>query len=218
MALTQTLRCLAVLNPSAAPREQVMNTWHIATRDAVPPLTAISSFQGALEDFYQSVQAYLTSELNGVTPHFRWYNLIEPKPRVPIVEYDYVGTLATSSQAGVREVCCVVSYRAEYVSGVTPKRRRGRIYLGPMAANSLSTTDGLFSSSCVTAVKNAADALVTDSDGSANYAWVVYSPTTDTSGTGETGMYEVISGWVDNNPDIQRRRGAAGGTRSNWAP
>jgi len=218
MALVQTIRCLAVLNPAAEGRQQVMNTWHFATIDATTPVSAATSATAWLDTFYGAVEGYLTAELNGVKPHYRWYNLIEPKDRVPFLEFDYPTTLATSSQYAIRQTSCVVSYRAEYVSGVSPRRRRGRIYLGPMALNALTTSTGMFSTAAVTAISNAADALVTSSDASSTVNWVVYSPTTDTAGTGETGMYEVIGGWVDERPDIQRRRAAAPGSRNPFEP
>lgn len=208
---------MVTLNPAGSADEWCINTWHYASRDATPPLTAASDFKDALDAFYQAVDANITQEFSGMVPTLKIYNLIEPKPRVPIAEYTLTA-LTTGSQRAPREISCVVSYRAEYVSGVSPRRRRGRIYLGPLTQQVFDTASGLFTSGTVSTISTAADAFVTASDSATTWAWVVYSPTTDISGTGEAGMYEVVAGWVDNNPDIQRRRGAAGGTRTHYAP
>lgn len=213
MALTQTLRVAVTLNPSASGRDKFMNTWHIATRDATTPVTAANSFITALQTFYNTVDAQLSYSVTGAVPLVQVYNLLELKPRQPIVE-DELAALTTSATKSAREVACCLSYRASYESGVTPKRRRGRIYIGPLGGSAVDTATGLFSSTLVSAISGAGDVLQATGGASTEWAWVVYSPTTDTAGTGETGMYEVVSGWVDNHPDIQRRRGADGGTKT----
>lgn len=216
MALTQCFKVSVTLNPSAESRQRVMNTWHFATVDSTTPNAAFDAATSALNTFYQSIDAYLANEMNGLQPQMLGWNYLEPKPRQPFDEF--IGTaLSTGAGRSARETAVVLSYRAEYVSGVTPKRRRGRIYLGPMYGAVMDTDTGRVNSTLVTAVSNAADVLVTASLASSTWRWVVYSPTTDVAGTGETGFYEVIGGWVDNLPDTQRRRGDSSGSRTSWS-
>jgi len=215
MALTQTLRVAVVLNPGSEGKERMMNTWHIATRDATTPVTAANSFITSLNTFYQAIDAQLGNFLSGAVPLVQVYNLLENKPRQPIVE-DELTVLTTSSTGTATELACCVSYRAEYVSGITPKRRRGRIYIGPLGGSVIDTSTGRIAGASVTAIAGAADTLQAASGASTEWAWVVYSPTTDVTGTGETGMYEVIAGWVDNKPDVQRRRGTNIGTKTTF--
>jgi hypothetical protein len=215
MALTQTVRVAVTLNPQAAGRDRFMNTWHIATRDATTPVDAADAFITDLNTFYQAIDAQLGDLLTGNVPLAQAYNLIELKPRQPIRETSLT-TLTCSANRAARELAVCVSYRAEYQSGVTPKRRRGRIYIGPLGDGAISSSDGLVAAATVTALQSAANTLQAQSAASSEYAWVVYSPTTDVTGTGETGMYEVVSGWIDNSPDIQRRRGVYGGTKSTF--
>lgn len=191
-----------------------MNTFHIETIPPAGALDAVNAFVADLDTFYNAIEAYFSAELNGLTPYYRAYNLIEPKPRVSIQEDFLSGSLAASSTRAIRELACVVTWKAPYVSGVRPSRKRGRTYLGPLGSNVVGTSDGLFTSAFVTAVSTAADALATAASSDPNYKFVVYSPTTDTAGTGETGGSEIEAGWVDTTPDIQRRRGLPPGAKT----
>lgn len=215
MALVQTLRCSVTINPGATGRERFMNTWHIATRDATTPIQAADEFKTHLDAFYQAVDSHMSNLLSGEVPRLDVWNLIELKPRQPIKSYSLTA-LTTAANRAPRELACCVSYRATYDSGVTPKRRRGRIYLGPMSDSAFDGTTGLIAAATVTAVQGAADVLQSQSAASTKYAWVVYSPTTDVVGNGETGMFEVIGGWVDSTPDVQRRRGTDSSVRSTF--
>lgn len=203
--MAQTIRCQVTLNPLADPRQHIINTWHCTTVGASTPVEAATAFQTNLNTFYQAVDTYLSNELNGAVPRFRAFNLLELKPRQPIRDESMTALVAGGNMAP-RELCLCVSYRAEYVSGVTPKRRRGRIYLGPLASSTLNTANGNATAAATNAINAAADALLEASKISASFSWVVYSPTSDANQHGEAGFYPVIAGWVDDNVDVQRRR------------
>ena len=96
-------------------------------------------------------------------------------------------------------------------------RRRGRIYLGPLAAVAADSSTGRPNTSFVTAIKNAAAAYLASVTTDGTFTWVVHSHTTGASpGTyDETGNSVTVNqGWVDNAWDTQRRRGMAPTTRS----
>lgn len=203
----QCLRIEVVLNPAASSREKIMNVWHIATVGATTPDTAAADFVNTtLNAFYQEIDVMLSVELEGAVPHVRSFNLIEPKPRQPHAEMD-LSALDAGTTKAQRESAVCLSYKALYQSGVSPKRRRGRIYLGPFYATVLDTATGKLNSTVKSNLVTAGQNLFDDHQSSALWSWVVYSPTTDTSGTGETGMYEVTDAWVDDEIDTQRRRG-----------
>lgn len=211
----QVIRCLVTLNPGAATQERITNTWHI---ENIPPATFVdsaSSFRADLDTWYQAVDANLSNELSASVPLFQAWNLLEPKPRQPIYETNMTA-LNTGTSRLAREVSCCISYRGEYVSGVSPRRRRGRIYLGPLAATTMDTATGLFGSTFISALDTANEAFFDLTEADPNYKWVVYSPTSDPLGTGETGSVVVIGGWVDTLPDTQRRRGLRSGTKTNY--
>lgn len=207
--MAQVVRVQVIMNPSASPREHVINTWHCETFGGSTTLDAATEFVGDLSTFYTSISGQFSNELSGVSPLARCFDLSEPKPRQPIAEIG-IGSLSTASSFAARELCVCLSYRTAYVSGVSPKRKRGRIYLGPMGDGGFASTTGLVASGTRTAIATAAGTLLTNSNTASDYRWVVYSPTTDVAGTGGAGSGIVIAGWVDDNPDIQRRRSVPG--------
>jgi len=213
--MPQVSRVQVILNPAADTREQIMNTWHCVTVGATTTLAAASAFTDDLNDFYQDVAALLSSELNAAVPFLRAFDLSDPKPRQPIVEANLVPVSAGTNRLP-REICSCLSYKGTYISGVSPKRKRGRIYIGPLASNSVGASDGKFTLTFRTTLANAGDSLLGKSDLSTEYRWVVYSPASDPLGTGnDPDCWDAVtSGWVDEDPDIQRRRTIPGGTRS----
>lgn len=212
--MPQVIRTQITLNPAADADAHIMNTWHCVTVGATTALAAATSFGAALVTFYGAIDAYLAAELNGSQTLVRHFDLSHPKPRQPILE-GTTGALATGSGNLPRELCCVLSYKGTYLSGVSPKRKRGRIYLGPLYASAVGS-DGGFSATVVNGIVAAADTLLGVSDGSSEFRWVVYSPTSDPSGEGsDAACWDAVTeGWVDYNVDIQRRRGLPGGVRT----
>lgn len=195
---------------SLLPRDTMVNTWYFEGSG-----TDTDNVEDMLMDFYDKAPAGGGAQISGnfstqsITDLvvIRSYNLSEPKPRAP-------HSTATRSLANLgtgeclpNEVSLVMSYRAEYESGVRAARRRGRIYLPPMieAANTLGRPSG----SILNLVGRAARDLLAASNASASWEWVQYSET-----TGES--HEVVAGWVDNAWDTQRRRGVDPTTRTPW--
>jgi hypothetical protein len=109
-----------------------------------------------------------------------------------------------------------LSFQGAQESGANMRRRRGRLYLPPMDTSSLSLVGGrvTVAAPTVTTIVNAADAMLNMSS-TLGLQWAVFSPTT----LAETGSYDaafedVTNGWVDNEWDIQRRRGTVAQSRT----
>lgn len=219
--MPQVIRCQVILTPGFEPEHQIVNTWHCVTVGATTPVDAAEDFSAALSVFYTAVDTYFSQYLGGHVPFLRAFNLDDPMPRQPILE-ESLSTLASASTWLPREIACCLSYKGTYLSGVSPKRKRGRIYLGPLALSTIDTAnDGMFTSTFVNAVATAANTLLTSSTGSSTFRWVVYSPTSDPEATNPAGgagsdadcWDAVTGGWVDDEIDIQRRRGVGSGTK-----
>lgn len=215
--MPQVLRCQVILNPAVASYAQYMNTWHIVTVGATSVVDAHTAFFSDLSDFYGAVDAHFSLFLSGAVPLMRTFDLSDPKPRQPIAEGN-LPTLTTASTTLPAEIACCLSYKGTYISGVSPKRKRGRIYLGPLAAATINSSVGDFTSTFRGAVAAAADTLQTASAGSSAYRWVVYSPSSDPAGTGtDADSWDAVqSGWVDNEPDVVRSRSIGFNTRSTF--
>lgn len=159
------------------------------------------------------------------------FDLMEPKPRVPILVQTHSTALSpiATGQDFPPEVAVCVSYQASRVSGVPQNRRRGRTYLGPLQYLSGTSVDLL--SPATQQVQGLLDGFKASLDpgtaGQTEFAilsrqtWagleVGQKPPPDPN-TGEiifpeiaenlpAAMVQVSSWWADNAWDTQRRRG-----------
>lgn len=209
------IRALVTLNPAAEPEDRYVNTWHFINADlGVTVADAAIAAGTALNTFYQSIDAHMTTALSGSVPEVRWYDISEPKIRVPFSTVNLTA-LATGTSRAVTELAICLSYNAQYESGQEPRRRRGRIYLGPWHNTAVDTGTGRVSGTVVTAIANAAQVFLDASQASTAYKWVVYSRADDPTESGNVAAgREVIRAFVDNEFDIQRRRGQSSGVRT----
>jgi len=183
---------------SANDKDACVNTWGVDL-DTVSA-GGVAAFLGALVTFYNSWSAYRAQNMTWNQLTYKAYDLSDPEPRVPFSE----GNLGTSTTAGTNscppELAVCLSFQGERVSGVSQARRRGRVYLGPLSPNVMGS-DGRVTSAAVTAISNAGGVMKTAS-GMSDWRWGVIS-----TATGGIGFTEVDNGWVDDDFDIQRRRG-----------
>ena len=111
-----------------------------------------------------------------------------------------------------QEVAVCTSFSAGGSPGVSPGRRRGRVYIGPLSSNavdqgdaiSLITVSELFAEVLVTATKRMVDNVI-----AAGAPLAVWSRVDEAA-------YPVVRGWVDNAFDTQRRRGVDATSRLTW--
>ncbi len=164
-----------------------------------------------IETFYQQISNRLADTLQP-TGTIDMYDMRDPKPRIPRFTRELtLGALGTGSLPA--EVAVVLSMRGALEPGVIAARRRGRIYIGPFANTQSGNTplagDSRPSDSLLIQILDAADIMATGMAGAARLA--VYSPTTDTLGTGlpDEAWNDVVLLWADDAWDTQRRRGAS---------
>ena len=178
------------------------NTLHVLAPDVVE----LALWHAAVAAMYQAFDAYMNNQVrttNGLL--LKSYDVDDPEPRAPVLTNNYN---LTPSGAGLPpEVSLVMSFQAEQASGIPQARRRNRIYI-PFLQSSANDTQGRPSTSIVSAVQAAGAALLAASGPTSNdWQWIVYSATDAT--------FDLVeNGWVDNEWDIQRRRGRPATTRS----
>ena len=192
---------------AADTEDVVVNVWGF---DMDPDEGTANSVANALSAFYATIKANLSPLQAWSTGTIKMYNLEEPEPREPFKEALFApsGTVGTNSQAA--EVCCCVSFQGDPVSGFPMRRRRGRIYIGPLAGNAINTSTGLLNSTLVAQAVTASQALEAASTSAASWTWGVISETPSLN------FVRITNGWVDNAPDIQRRRGIDASLRTEW--
>lgn len=196
-----------------------MNTWHFVGQAAEADNAA-----DMVEDFYTAngsvtsplVNLWSTEILTGAY-QIKVYDLSDPKPRAPI--YERLGNASSAMGSGFgapTQLCVVMSYEAEGISGVRQQRMRGRVYLGGWS-RSFTEEAGLLNVDYQTRIVTAAEDLLAASDASINLSWCTFSPTIASGAPSiEDAAFPVASGWVDNSPDIQRRRKIDATARITW--
>jgi len=121
-----------------------------------------------------------------------------------------------------QELAIAVSYHADYTGfvergpgGTRPRaRRRGRFFVGPSVVTALEET-GTVAVGAQTVTPEVMQTLVDASSefatamAAGNTPWQVFSKT-------DWAAHTVVSGWVDDNWDVQRRRGPAASSRITW--
>lgn len=198
---------------SGLPSDVITNTFHftIPTGDADIHLDALAD---DLSTFYQDChkgEGGYANWINWGAAEVRFYLLELPPPRVPNIRPLLFPGITVSPTSIPPEVAIVCSFQADQVSGQTQARRRGRVYLGGfvnVCVSSSQQTPPRVNTTLVGEIRQAALTLRNAAD-SEGREWVVYSPTGGSSAP-------VTNGWVDNEPDTQRRRGVPATLRSSW--
>lgn len=171
------------------------NTFHFSADD----LTALAVVHSQLQVFYNAWRPAMSDLVrqNGWT--IKSYDRSDPKPRAPKLETVFNLTTAPTGAPLPPEISLCVSFQGDRTSGVPQSRKRGRIYL-PFPNSSQNSTLGRPSNSCVTTAVGAGQTLIDQSQAATTWDWQWVSSVLPGSGF-------IANGWVDNEWDIQRRRG-----------
>lgn len=206
----------------------VSSTFAYIIPTGVLPSDGYDAIAARLDGFYTLISTVLHSDYDWAHARLKIYNYNLDPPRIP--DYDEempISGTATTYNNLPSENAIVVSMEGAIVSGVNARRRRGRVYVGPlqMASGDLD----LIPTTMVDAFADAAETwLLTPEVGTVESQLAVYSPYTHHNvpvGQKLTPEMEedptklddsfnpVVRIWVDNAWDTQRRRGRKATTR-----
>lgn len=218
MPLTRAVVTLQM--DSNLPEDVVQNVLHINPVGAPITSAEMDAAAAQISGFYQAVGPKLSANIQGVgaVHSIKFYDVNEggfgpgdDQINSPIGERTFSIT-TLSSTASPPELAVCISLHADLTNayeewGATrpASRRRGRMYLGPLASAVFSSSTGLISSTHQTDIADSAWALVNNLAGNGT-PLQIYS-------RAEGAFYEVVGLWVDNAPDVQRRRGVAATSR-----
>lgn len=199
---------------SGVSKDYVTNTFHFETdQDTTAGFDdayLTTEIMNALVTLYDDIRTRLGG-LNLTGHRIKFVDIDGPRPQYPKFEYMWEFDGPVPQTVLPSEVAVVSSFEASQVAGVRQSSRRGRVYLGPLAASSLEQSTGRLTDAARTAIATAFDTFAgkQDTAGFNGWTWTVYSPTLDQ-------MAQVVAGHVDNAFDTQRRRGVSSTFRSNW--
>lgn len=195
-----------------------MNVWHFWSLPD-DPMDAVTDINAALQTFYSSIESlYCANTITG-DGTLKFYDLADPEPRSVIQQYDFA-TLTPTAGDGLPTECAIcMSFGGTPGSGLNPRRRNGRVYIGPLSNAVTSTITGsvIVSPTAVTTLVNAAEELI--GYPTVVMSWSVFSPTTAGTppwdeATLEAATTWVTRGFVNNSFDTQRRRGTVETSRT----
>jgi hypothetical protein len=203
------IRCMVIFdNVSMLPEDRYVNTWWF---EGAGLASVIGEVAEPLESFYKSnpgtgdtITDMMSASVKRGTDaaEMRFYDMAHDEPRSPVIR-KWTVPPHVSVEKLPNEVSICLSFKA----AGNRARERGRVYLGPWRSGILSQSpeDSRPQTWAVDCIAEAAEDFLA----AVSPAWVVHSEKYD-----ET--FPVVSGWVDNAWDIQRRRGADPTTRRLW--
>lgn len=192
-------------------RDAVVNTWGI---EAVPDETTFkASYKAALLAWYDAWSGYRSATQLWTGTLIKLYRLTDTKPRVPLWNESLGLSSAVQTTALPNEVALVTSFQGLRVSGLKQARRRGRVFVGPLATVANASASGRPAAALITTLNTASRTLASASATAVDWEWVVIS-NTPTEGAS---WAAVSQGWTDDAFDTQRRRGLPIGARTTWS-
>lgn len=198
---------------SGLPRDRFVNSWAFEGTGASISDTELATVRTRLVEFYTSpvgAGTPLTGFMSRAVKQavlIRLYRLSQTPPRTPI-ETQHTFNISQTGTALPNEVAVVLSF----YNTVNVKRRRGRIFFGPLAAMAgvFDTDDVKVEASLRTALSGAANRLAAyGNDPTLGPHWSILSQR-------DAQLKLVTDGWIDNTFDTQRRRGVRSNLRTSW--
>jgi len=194
--------------------------------DTTSPGPATSEITDLLVDFYNTAQATTLSvgqHISEVVSRssnvcaISLAEIIDPGPTVDVGPVYYLDqfTLAAAHGTGTAvslplEVAVVNTIKNDSETAIPIGRRRGRQYIGPLDILALDTAGPYpFLTNGLQLTLAQASETLRDDASTADVAWQIWS-----RAAGEA--YPVTSGWINNEFDTQRRRGADATVREVW--
>lgn len=231
--------------------DRVQNTFHFGGVDTTDS-AYYTAIRTALQAFYNTERqvgdgglgAYISDEMSRtVAPAIDIYVPSLSGGRIltgaPVYSSAFTANLvaAATTASLPSEVAIVGSYKSLY--GTEPEsvpqapagplgdyrprsRRRGRIFVGPLAGATVTITDtgtAKPSASLIRVLNNAMSNLKADLAAGTRpgTTWGVFSQIEAIdNGSIDSATFPVVGGWVDDAFDTQRRRGRAPSTRTTW--
>lgn len=203
--------------PSGLPEDRFVTSWAFirAVAGAKVWPNSAEEISERLREFWlepvaprsDPVASYLPNSVTAQGLEIRCYDLGQAPPREPAV-FAHETTAGSSSTPLPREVAVTLSFYADR----NIPRHRGRVFIGPLASNTLAGT----SSSAVhpnlqASLTEAANRLAHGRGASDDMQWAVLSQM-------DAEIRPASDGWVDNAFDTIRKRGAEATDRMVWPP
>lgn len=184
------------------------NSWCFRTSDD-PGSADFLDYTNCFKDFYDDLAGILGAPLAQNGHEVKYYDLEQAvPPNYPLAINNWNLASNPSTTGLPSEVAICLSFQGVKTPGFPQNRRRGRVYLGPIAT-SINTaarpSSGARSQICDAAATLCSNLKAADAPGLLS----VWSHV-------DNDAVEVNDGWVDDTFDTQRRRGVQSTSRTTW--
>lgn len=189
---------------NSTPNDVSVNTWSFQVPNGDED--DLAQVGGFMQAFYEGIAARLSPALDLTNARGKFYDRADPDPRTPV--FDETFDLGEANTGGIlpEECACCLSFQAVLTSGTPAARRRGRVFLGPLADTTLEgSTRSAINTATLTTIR---DAYIAAQE-SITLAGVFHQVWSTTDNVGRT----VVRAWVDNAFDTIRSRGPRATTR-----
>lgn len=208
--MTHWLTQISLDRSTHVPADRIVNTlhWDVTVTDE---LTQSESLASILETFYSTISPVLSdlvSPDDGNT--IKFFDMSDPEPRVPFRDREFVITDDFGTGRLPAECCICISFHGDPVSGANMKRRRGRIFIGPISPDAVNVEGG------DVRVDLTERTLLAESFEEMVGAAALVGAELCVFSRADSALYGVVGGWVDNAVDIQRRRGSTATARTTF--
>lgn len=210
--------------PSGLPGDLATNTFYFSTANDEPDEAQWSALINNVVAFYNTAQGTDAAPLGAFMSEYisRSQCSVRNAPYDPVTG-DEIGdafvvpfTLAASSDSQDLPlevaICCSFYSDNPLILDRPAARRRGRVFLGPLVVSANeSVVDGtppLVNGNLLTYIAHNCEALMYQMTDDA-WTWEIYSRT-------NRELYNVTGGWIDNDFDTIRSRGAEASVRRSW--
>lgn len=184
------------------------NSWCFETVSA-PGTGDWADYTTAFKDFYDDLAGILGVPIAQNGHEVKYYDLGNSTPPNYPIEIDTFNLTSAPSGASLpTEVAICLSFQGTKQSGFPQNRRRGRVYIGPLAQSINST--GRPSSGAQSQMASAAETLC------ANLKAAGVPGELSVWSHVDGAAVPVDNGWVDDAFDTQRRRGLQSTSRTTW--
>lgn len=197
---------------SGLPADANVNVWHFKCA-ATDPLDAATEIIDNLTSFYEGIEDIFCANTASGNIDYKVYDLEDDEPRVPIHTFSQPAITPTTGDGLPTECAICLSFQGAPGSGLNPRRRSGRIYLGMLSTGVTTTVTGFVQVAAPTlsTIQTAAATLLGDLN-PLLAVWAVFSPTTAgakpwSDAALDAATTPVFQGYIDNALDTQRRRG-----------
>lgn len=192
------------------PGQNTSNTFYFLGAVGSSQEDDIDEILGRLQAFYQAIDSvvYSNTYMSNNSSVIQ-YDLSDPEPRTPIAGPDNIALTIGGASSMPADVSICLSYHAAYPSGANRARRRGRVYLGPILASTISIVTGQgarVTTAAITAILDAVEnGLLLEI--ATPITWAVYSETDKVA-------RPIVEYSIDNGLDTRRSRDNRATTRT----